>query len=198
MTNYTTINHEARIKLGLSWLEYGLADLIYNLANNPKSIFPGWCYASKVTLANQLGTTKKTVHIILNKLEDKGLIERNPETKHIKVTIDWFSTVVIKDSNEMLLPVTKGYSNGNKRLLRDGNKRLHNKDIDNKDITTEDEGLVKRIVQWAYNRSPNTPSISPESYKKSVLKAIEINGPDFVSNQFQNETNAISFLVNIK
>lgn len=134
MVNFTTINHEARIKLKLSWLEYGLADLVYNLSNNPKSDYPNWCYASKQKMAEMLGTTKKTVHEIINRLIKQELLERHPETKHLRITIDWYKEVLIKeDSNERLLPVTKGYSDSNERLLGGSNERLHNKDIYNKD-----------------------------------------------------------------
>lgn len=146
MTNYTTINHEARKKLNLSWLEYGLADLIYNLANNPKSTFPGWCYASKETLAEMLGTSKQTVHKLLNKLENQKLIERNIETKHIKVTIDWYKTVVIKDSKESLPMVKKVYPHGKESLPLDSKQSLHNKDIRDKDINNITKVIDKQKV----------------------------------------------------
>ena len=50
--NYTTINHEARARLGLTINEYCVYDLIHNLASNPKNIQMGWCYAKKETIAD--------------------------------------------------------------------------------------------------------------------------------------------------
>ena len=132
MTSFTVINHEARIKMGLSWLEYGLADLIYNLSNNPNSEFAGWCYASKETLAKMLGTTKQTVHTILNKLERNNIVERNPVTKHLKITIDWYKESIIKSSKETLPTVKKLYSNGKETLPKGSKETLHNNNNINK------------------------------------------------------------------
>lgn len=95
--NYTTINHVARRKLGLSWLEYGLADLIYNLANNPASKVPGWCYSQKGSLSHTLGVGEATVYRCLSILLKAGLIEKNPEQSNLlRTTVRWYQQVVVK------------------------------------------------------------------------------------------------------
>ncbi|MCL5410420.1 MAG: MarR family transcriptional regulator [Patescibacteria group bacterium] len=97
---YTTINHEARERLGLTWHEYGLADLIYHLGNNPQSPYRGWCYATKEFLATQLGVSRRAITDMVAKIIDKGLVEKHPETKHLRITVDWYQEVMIKDSRE--------------------------------------------------------------------------------------------------
>lgn len=179
MTNYTTINHEARTKLGLTWLEYGLADLIYNLANNPKSIFPGWCYASKENLAKQLGVTKQTVHTILNKLEKLGLIVRETETKHIKVTIDWYKTVVIKtDSKETLPMVKKVYSKSKETLLPPSKETLHNIYITNKDINN----VVTKVTKKTSFGNPDINDVI--AYLKEKLELPRLDLSEKVNRQY--------------
>lgn len=103
--NYTIINHTARIKLGLTANEYIIADLIYNLSNNPSHT--GWCYASKKTLGEMVGITEQSVHTILNKLAMKELIQKHPETRHLKATPSWYNCVIIKDTKESLAILKK-------------------------------------------------------------------------------------------
>jgi len=154
MVNFTTINHEARTKLKLSWLEYGLADLIYNLSNSPKTEYPNWCYASKEKMAELLGTSKQTVHTIINKLVKLGLLERHPDTKHLKITIDWYEEVLIKrDSKETLLPVKKLDSDSKETLPQVVKKlyptHIYNKDINNKGGNTPDNITLEDIQEIA-------------------------------------------------
>lgn len=93
--SFSTIDHKTREQLGLGLLEYCLADLIYNLCNNPRSVHQGWCYAKKQVLADNISTSRRTVHDLLNKLEEKGLIERDLETKFIRITVKWYDNVVV-------------------------------------------------------------------------------------------------------
>src|SRR3972149_6697397 len=71
--NYTTVNHTARIELDLSIPEYCIADLIYNLSNNPTN--DGWCAVSKEWMGQQLGMTKRNVKKIIVKLIKKNIIQ---------------------------------------------------------------------------------------------------------------------------
>ncbi len=136
--NYTTINHIARKGMGLSMHEYALADLIYHLSNNPKSLDPGWCYASKETLAGLLDLSKQSVHSLIKKLLERGFLEKNKSTKHLRITFDWYSKVIIKDNQDSLPPtVKKLYPDSKESLLQDNQDSLHNKDISNNDKTKE-------------------------------------------------------------
>lgn len=131
--NFTTIDHVARKALGLTANEYMVADLIYNLSNNPDSRFPGWCYASKEFIASQLGLTRKQIHVIIKKLASLELLEKEEPTKFIKTTSKWYGRVVITDTNERLHSVTKSYEDSNQKLLEDTNERLHYNDTNNND-----------------------------------------------------------------
>lgn len=140
--NYTTINHIARKDMKLSMHEYALCDLVYHLSSSPKSLYPGWCYASKDTLGELLDLTKQTVHSLIKKLLDRGLLEKSIETKHLKVTFDWYSRVIIKDSKETLPPVKNLYSDSKETLPLDSKETLHNKDIYNKDKKVNVEKIL--------------------------------------------------------
>lgn len=92
---YTTILHQAREELKLTTNEYCIADIIYHLSNNPKNKVQGWCYASKQTIGKFIGVTKSSVLSIIERLEKKGIVEKDEETKYLKTTEKWFNTVVI-------------------------------------------------------------------------------------------------------
>jgi DNA-binding MarR family transcriptional regulator len=103
---YTFIHHDVRNKLSLTLIEYCIADAIYHLSNNPSSNIVGWCYASKEYIADMLGTSRQTIFSNLNKLLEKGLIERDDHTKHVRTTDKWYNEVVLlrmsKDYKETL------------------------------------------------------------------------------------------------
>ena len=86
--NYTYIDHNVQRELGLTLLEYCVLDKINHLSsiNNEKS---GWCYASKSTLAKMLGVSARTIFHLLRKLEQEGLIIKDPQTKYLKTTEKW-------------------------------------------------------------------------------------------------------------
>lgn len=158
---YTTINHDARIRLGLSWHEYGLADLIYNLGNNPESPYRGWCYAKKEYLAIQLGISRRAVTTMIAKLLDKGLIEKHPETKHLRITIDWYREVLIKsDQREETSHSEKKVLSQREETSHRGEKKLPttkilNKDIDRKNTVEADASVNgKNVDNSGDNRTP--------------------------------------------
>ena len=95
--SFTTILHEKRKQLGLSLMEYCIADTIHNLSNNPKSPVQGWCYASKDTLAEMLDTTRQTIFTSVKKLIEKGLIKKHEETKYLRTTQKWFNKIIVED-----------------------------------------------------------------------------------------------------
>lgn len=98
--SFTTILHNKRKELGLSLIEYCIADTIFNLSNNPKSPVQGWCYASKETLSEILDTTRQTIFTNINKLIEKGLVEKHTETKYLRTTEKWFNSVIEEKEDE--------------------------------------------------------------------------------------------------
>ncbi len=94
---YTTVIHEARMMLKLSMNDYCVADCIYHLSNNPKSPLPGWCYASKQSIANQIGITKSWAVKSIQTLIDMGIVTKSGDGKLLKTTAKWFEIVVDVD-----------------------------------------------------------------------------------------------------
>ena len=78
----------------LSTTEYLLADAIEKLAG-PHAPVPGWCNASKETLADLTRTARATTFRALKRLrDDLGLIEENPdERRYLRPTEKWFKSV---------------------------------------------------------------------------------------------------------
>lgn len=142
--SYTTINHLARIKLSLTANEYMVADLVYNLSNNPENETE-WCYAKKETMGIMLGLSRESVHKIINKLLEKELVEKSPETAHLKTTAKWYKNVVIKKSDESSHDVnnvhseesshdvTKVHTESEESSHQESEESSHYKDNNNKD-----------------------------------------------------------------
>ncbi len=129
--NYTTINHDARVRLGLTINEYCVFDLIHNLATNPKNTQMGWCYAKKETLASYLDLGRATVFRAINKGLSLRLLEKHPDQPAlIKATSNWFDEVMIKteSQNETASIKPRYDSYQNETFLR--LKLRANKDID--------------------------------------------------------------------
>lgn len=129
--NYTTINHDARVRLGLTINEYCVFDLIHNLATNPKNTQMGWCYAKKETLASYLDLGRATVFRAINKGFSLRLLEKHPDQPAlIKATSSWFDEVMIKTESQnetaSIKPRYDSYQNETFPRL----KLRANKDID--------------------------------------------------------------------
>lgn len=169
--NYTTINHVARQRLGLTWIQYGLADLIHNLANNPKAE-ARWCYASRETLASTLSVTKQYVIKMIAILIEKGLVERHPLTKQLRTTQLWYDSVVVKkDGKQSLLSVNKVDQDGKQSLPdathNDGKQSLpNNNNIYNNNYNKELVGLIEE-----FNKNLNSEyRFTPQLYTKFLVR----------------------------
>lgn len=67
-----------------------------------------------------------------------------------------------------------------------------------KDTNTTNSTLVEKITLWAYKRARVNPSCNEQSFRTSVLSAIQRLGEGRVKRMFEVEDNAIQFLRNIK
>jgi len=190
--NYTVINHIAREELDLTWVEYGLADLVHNLSNNPQTT-NRWCYASKERLASMLGVSKQYVHKMINKLIEQGLLERHEETKHLRTTQSWFDVVIIKsedkDSKQSLPPVNKVYSDSKQSLLRDSKQSLPNNDIYNKDnnndnLATDVAGKYINNLLYAFKAlNPSYQKLFPDKTQRTaMIELVEQYGIEKMTN----------------
>lgn len=67
-----------------------------------------------------------------------------------------------------------------------------------KDTYTTNNSLVEKITLWAYKRARVNPACNEQSFRTSVLSAIQQLGEGRVKRMFEVEDNAIQFLRNIK
>lgn len=94
---YTLVLHAARRQLGLNIDQYVLADSIHKLSGMHSPV-PGWCIASKGSLATTLDIPERTLYRLLKSLRAKNLIEIHPETRHLRTTKKWYQTVEVTKS----------------------------------------------------------------------------------------------------
>ena len=153
---FTTILHQAREELEITTNEYCVADIIYHLSNNPKSKIQGWCYASKRKIGKFIGITKISTLSIVKRLEKKGIIEKDEETKYLKTTEKWFNTVVIMKlkciGKETMPSVKKLYHKGKetippsvKKVTASGKETIPNIYIDNNTYNNKDNNSIEKI-----------------------------------------------------
>lgn len=96
---YITLICSVRDELEITNSEYILADTIYHLSNNPNNKIPGWCYASRQTLAKTVGITERAIRKMIANLESKNLIEKDETTKHLRTTEKWYQKAVLERNN---------------------------------------------------------------------------------------------------
>lgn len=101
---YTTIIHRYRIKHNISNNDYCMANAIYHLSNNPDSKFKGWYYGKVETLGEMFNFSRATAYNSVQKLIEKGLVEKDKESGFLKTTTLWWSdfvnnTIIQKSKN---------------------------------------------------------------------------------------------------
>jgi len=101
---YTTIIHKSRIKYNLSNNDYCIANAIYHLSNNPDSKFKGWFFGKTETLAKMFNFSRATAYNSIQKLIDKGLVEKDTESGFLRTSKLWWScfvnnTIIDKSKN---------------------------------------------------------------------------------------------------
>lgn len=56
---------------------------------------PGWCIATRQTLANEIGLTRQTVKVLVPKLLKAGFLEKSPN-KLLRITIKFHNHLQLK------------------------------------------------------------------------------------------------------
>lgn len=92
LLKYIMIDLVAMRAFNVTLSEYAILQMVYKLSGNPKSKCPGWCYASKETLAANIGLTARAIFKMISRLEELGLIERS-SAGMIRVTSKWYDAV---------------------------------------------------------------------------------------------------------
>lgn len=90
LADFTTIKHHPRIKYDLSNNDYCIASAIFTLSHNPESTFPGWYYGKVETLGLKFDFSRATTYRSIEKLLEKGLLEKNTETNFLRTTKLWW------------------------------------------------------------------------------------------------------------
>lgn len=118
-----------------------IADLIYNLQNNPKSKFPGYCYATRDKLGDLLGISRVGIQKIIGRLKKDKLIEVDPLNHYMKTTQEWYEKVVYIHTNEE--PVNKVYTSCKQSIQPVYTKFTPKPDYDNKSDNNTDISSAK-------------------------------------------------------
>ena len=175
---YTIINHTARQGLGLTMMEYCVADSIYHLSNNPKS--NGICTASKKYLADFLGISERYVFEIINGIHNKketkqGLIEKgivvnmNPDDKQhpaLKTTSLWYDTTImnkVQSGSEQ-----SAYPKGER-----SEQSAYNNDNDNNDMNKDNVSRIESLFKF----------FKIPKKDKAIWKAVYKNEKDYLLRQ---------------
>ncbi|MGV3561582.1 MarR family transcriptional regulator [Larkinella arboricola] len=154
---FSTVLHPVRKRFGISCNEYCVADMIFVLSSNPRAPIPGWCNASKQTLGDIMDMSRQSIITIIQKLEGKGLVERNA-SDHLRTTQLWYDAV--SGCQVSLHPVKKLDTPPCKETLQDAVKKL-NTDIYKEIYDEVDDKGEKRKIDFAQTLTSNAPPVAP-------------------------------------
>lgn len=129
--------------------------MIYHLSVNPKSSTPGWCYMSRVNMAEELGLTKSGILALLCRLENSGFIEKNKDTKFLRTTEKWYSHY-LTDGTKSVPLVQKVLDIGTESVPDVGTESVPNNNIidinnNNKHTWSKDHTLKIFIIDNTKN-----------------------------------------------
>ena len=133
-------------------------------------------------IAEILGISKTNILKIIDRLIEKDILARDPETKFLRTTEKWFNST----SDNHILPVTKDYrrirkitGTGNERLPESGNERLPyniSNNISNINtpvapvIVSEDEKKFLLFSEWIKKWAPNVAKMKEPFTLEQYLK----------------------------
>lgn len=86
---YVQVKTDVKKEFDISFHEYHLLYIIYNLQNHSKKENLGYCYASKKSLADMVHISRRHCIRLVNKLVDMDLLERN-ENLMLRTTEKWY------------------------------------------------------------------------------------------------------------
>jgi DNA-binding MarR family transcriptional regulator len=185
---FTTIHHPARKALGVSPNEYCIYDIIYQTQTSPKYSKNGWADNSYQKMADFFGFSKGTIHPMIDRGVEKGLIEVDPSNPRLKRTTDLWNEVIYEDhanmeSIEALISKIKNRSKS-ERAVRNPNDILNiTPNISYNNKNRENENSEKTAYKGETSPSSDDSSlipgnrISPEKEKeKNVAPKKEKEG----------------------
>lgn len=120
------IHYEAKKIFGVDFNDMAVLDLINKMSNDyDDSMYPGWCYMSKATMAEELSTSRRSVIDSIKLLELKGLIVRSKDNDGFLCLSDYADAVISFASNRFIDKIKKPFNvmNDNIPIKKDVKKR---------------------------------------------------------------------------
>ena len=172
---FTTVIHAFRREHNLTLNEYTICDMIHFLSTSTINKMRGWCYMTKDNMALELNCTKQTVLNLIDRMIEKGFIERDQNTKFLRSTEKWGILYIAGKENIPLVKNNHGKENmsngkknipvhGKKNILDEGKKNIPNKYI--LDINTNDNNIIEDSIDF----SVKNPTLFPEAQFGLVAK----------------------------
>lgn len=90
---FTYIYESARKRMDISRDEYALCNYIQTWASYPSNSRPGWCDRTVKQKAEFIGVTDRGLQKMQTRLIELGLIEKDPNLFHYRITRAWFELV---------------------------------------------------------------------------------------------------------
>jgi DNA-binding MarR family transcriptional regulator len=159
----TKMNHIARRKAGLSWIEYGVADLIKSLSKNT-----GWCDMSRNKMAEEIGVSKPAICGIIDRLEDKEVVQKNGRG-HTKLT------------SKFKLLLLKAEAEKQEYFANIGKESLPKTQENGKETLPVGPGIgkeslpqsVKKVYQGGKESLPDAAKIGKESLPNTIYTIVK-------------------------
>ncbi|PSJ71830.1 hypothetical protein C7N43_37380 [Sphingobacteriales bacterium UPWRP_1] len=163
-----TVNFLAQKRAGITVLAALLADLIFQLQQNPDAETHGWCCTKDQYFAEALGIAKNTARGLISELIDAGLLQTNGlknQKRLLRTTSLYFSQFIcLSPAHQNLVSVTEETASAHQNLVSATDE-----------TASAHQNLVSATVKNAkkiQNRGNNT-SISIEYSNSNILKEEE-------------------------
>jgi biotin operon repressor len=162
-----------------------IVDIVYGLSHHNQT----WCYISKENLAKELGLTSRTVFSKLNKLIDKGLLIKHPETKHLKTSELYYKLMKNKDKYKLKLidyekisytMKEENISQDYEEFSQDTMKKFH---TDYEKISYNNNNN-KEIITNTINNKKNKQKVVPIEFQNAYNLYLRKNGLRDVETEF--------------
>jgi hypothetical protein len=161
--NYTTILHDKRELLGLSLVEYCIADSIHKLSNNATH---EWCEVTRENLGDFVGVSKRTAITAINKLADLGLVKLNDQGK-CRTTKKWVSEVEV--SGEEIAPtVVKKLHQDGEEIAPEAVKKLHHSII----ISNSNKYNINSLIEGFREVNPSYERFFSNTTQRKALERL--------------------------
>ncbi|MDJ1499390.1 hypothetical protein [Xanthocytophaga agilis] len=186
---YTLIYHDLLGHFDISMNEHALMSLIDNF-----SAQTGWCYASKVELGKALRLTSRWVFDAITRLEGKGLVEINAESRFLRACPVWKKAIhqcqnqlplseTVQGSEEWIQAIQQ-----KKRRAVQYKHRQAMQDAHNHDANQEDSEGYAENAQQPINTFPSTAEKTSTVVNSFPMQQEEnsVSGMDYSMNEFHN------------